>query len=117
MKPSHLLAAAFALSLATPVFAAGGDVTAVVVGGTLTITGDTGDNEIAVTPGGAGEFTVTGLNGTTVNLTTDSTLSGVRTIQADMGAGALFYDVRVRVTRLGEAAGIAAASVAVQTGD
>ena len=37
--------------------------------------------------------------------------------EADMGAGALFYDVRVRVTRLGEAAGIAAASVAVQTGD
>lgn len=95
MKSFHVLAAALALTLAPAAFAAGGNVTVSVLStGVLNITGDGGDNQIAITPDGPSAFVVTGLNGTTVNLTGSVSATAVRSIRAVMGGG----DDRVEVT-------------------
>lgn len=94
MKRTSSLAILLGLALSAPAFAAGGNVqVSVNATGILLVEGDGGDNEIAITPDGVGAFTVTGLNGTTVNLTAAVPLTGVRSIRATMGAG----DDRVEV--------------------
>ncbi|MCE9635475.1 MAG: hypothetical protein K8T90_07195, partial [Planctomycetes bacterium] len=98
MKPTRILAAVLggilALTLAPAAFAAGGNVTvSVLATGVLNITGDSGDNQISITPNGMNSFIVTGLNGTTVNLTASATTTGVRSIRAFMGAGDDVVDV------------------------
>ena len=70
MRPRHLLGIASVAALAAPAFAAG-DVIVSVDPLTLAvrITGDALDNDIQITSDGtAGSYTVTGRNGTTVNL-------------------------------------------------
>src|SRR6478735_5868023 len=44
-----------------------GDVSAVLKGGTLSMTGDDGDNHVVLTQPATGTFRLTGLDGTTVN--------------------------------------------------
>jgi len=75
-------------ALASPAFAAG-DVTAVVAGKTLTLTGDDASNYVAITSGGAtNAFTVTPVSGTTVNgSAAAATFLHVRNVVALMNGG------------------------------
>jgi hypothetical protein len=74
--------------LAAPAFAAG-DVTAVVSGKTLTLTGDDASNWVAITSGGAtNAFTVTPVSGTTLNgSAAAATFLRVRNVVALMNGG------------------------------
>ncbi len=96
------LALAFA---AAPAGAAGG-VTVVVVDGKMTVTGDAADNDLEITSSALGSFTVTGMNGTTVNGASSFDASNVRRISVRTGDGAdrvvcrgftLRRDLRVRL--------------------
>jgi len=75
-------------ALAAPAFAAG-DVTAVVSGKTLTLTGDDASNYVVITSGGTtNAFTVTPFSGTTINgSAAAATFQRVRNVVALMNGG------------------------------
>lgn len=76
-----------ALAVAEPT-RADGDVSVVVVDGTLDIRGDDGANAIAVGPGASDEgFVVTGENGTLVSGFGTAIVDGARRVRIDLGAG------------------------------
>ncbi|MCW5889445.1 MAG: hypothetical protein KIT14_02730 [bacterium] len=68
---------------------AAGNVTALVFGGSLRVTGDVIDNAIRIGPGAnPDEFELEGLNGTTVNGLVVTTVAGVvRNVKIDLSAG------------------------------
>ncbi len=71
-----------------------GNVLVDVVGGDLVVTGDALDNEITVEQTGAEQYTVTGVDTTTVNGGAAFVANGVRDdFEFDMGAGDDFVDV------------------------
>ena len=90
MRNRTWLGGAFVAALSVPAFAAG-DVTVAVdpVTSVLRITGDALDNNIEVTSDGTtGSYTVTGVNGTTVNSgAAAASVTGARAVVVAMGAG------------------------------
>ena len=90
MRQKHWLGTAFVAALGVPAFAAGNvDVVLDPATATLRVVGDGLDNDIEVTFDGVpNEFTVTGRNGTTVNLLGAVSLGGARNIDISMGDGA-----------------------------
>jgi hypothetical protein len=93
----RLLVACLALAALAASAFADNDVAGVVTGKMLTLTGDAFSNYVTITPGGATDaFTVTGVNGTTVNGAAAATFLGVRSVTVAMGAG----DDRVDLTSL-----------------
>jgi hypothetical protein len=89
LPPIRAAIAALAVIASSTAALADGDVTAVVSGKLLTLTGDAESNHVAITSGGAtNAFTVTPLDGTTLNgSAAPATFLHVRSIAALMGAG------------------------------
>lgn len=88
MTGKFLLAAGLMAASAAPALADGNVAAVVSPVGELQITGDASDNAIEVTQDGAGSFTITGKNGTTVNALPSVSVTGVRGFLLGMGAGA-----------------------------
>jgi hypothetical protein len=88
MRPVRLLVALIVALFASPALAAG-DVTGVVSGRTLTLTGDSSSNRVQITTGGAtNAIKVTPLDGTTLNgSASPQTFQRVRNVAVLMGAG------------------------------